>query len=74
MNFPSRILLLTAALAAASGFAGNIPTSEQSIGWKSVSGARMSPDGSMIAYQVQETDWKENEFRTQIWIVRTRDK
>ena len=28
----------------------------------------------MIAYLVQETDWKENEFRTQIWILRTRDK
>ena len=58
----------------AAGVAGNVPTSEQSLSWKTVSGARMSPDGSMIAYQVHETDWKENEFRTQIWIVRTRDK
>ena len=74
MTSPSRTLLLSAALASVSGFAGNVPTSEQSIGWKTVSGARISPDGSMIAYQIQETDWKENEFRTQIWILRTKDK
>jgi dipeptidyl aminopeptidase/acylaminoacyl peptidase len=56
------------------GFAGRVPTSEQSLSWKTVSGARISPDGSMVAYTVQEADWKENEFRTQVWIVRTKDK
>jgi dipeptidyl aminopeptidase/acylaminoacyl peptidase len=47
------------------------PTGEESLSWKTVSNARVSPDGQMIAYQVQETDWKQNEFRSQIWIVRT---
>ena len=74
MNLAYRFLLLSVAVAGARIFAGNTPTSEQSLGWKAVSGARISPDGSMIAYLVTETDWKENEFRTQIWILRTRDK
>lgn len=66
--------LFGASLALNLAIAGQTPTPEQSLSWKTVSGARISPDGSMIAYLVQETDWKENEFRTQIWIVRTRDK
>jgi dipeptidyl aminopeptidase/acylaminoacyl peptidase len=68
------LLLVVSLFPTLLGFAGQVPTSEQSLGWKTVSGARISPDGSMIAYTVQETDWNENEFRTQVWIVRTRDK
>ena len=71
MNLSFHSLFLALSLTA---FAGKIPTSEQSLSWKSVSNARLSPDGSMVAYQVQETDWKENEFRSQIWIVRVKDK
>src|SRR5882724_3224489 len=74
VKLPLRMLAFNGVVMATLGFAGTAPTSEQSIGWKTVSGARISPDGSMIAYQVHEADWKENEFRTQIWIVRTKDK
>ena len=75
VNLSSRLLVFIALLAHQSCvFAGNNATSEQSLSWKTVSGARISPDGTMIAYQMQETDWKENEFRTQVWILRTRDK
>ncbi|HEY3739023.1 MAG TPA: S9 family peptidase [Bryobacteraceae bacterium] len=68
------VLLPMAFALAAAGFAGQTPTAEQSLSWKTVSNAKISPDGSMIAYTTQETDWKDNEFRTQIWIMRTRDK
>jgi dipeptidyl aminopeptidase/acylaminoacyl peptidase len=47
------------------------PTFEQSINLKTAGSARISPDGSMVAYTVTDADWKENEYRTQIWIART---
>jgi dipeptidyl aminopeptidase/acylaminoacyl peptidase len=47
------------------------PTFEQSVSMKSVASPRLSPDATRVAYVVQEADWKENEFRTQIWISRT---
>ncbi len=46
------------------------PTFEQSISMKTAGAARISPDGSMVAYTVTDADWKENEYRTQIWIAR----
>jgi dipeptidyl aminopeptidase/acylaminoacyl peptidase len=45
------------------------PTIDQSLGMKSVSGAEISPDGRYVAYTVQETNWDENEFVSQIWIA-----
>ncbi len=47
------------------------PTFQQSIEVKSAGAARISPDGSLVAYTISEADWKENEYRTQIWIART---
>ncbi len=50
---------------------GQAPTLEQSVGFQSVAAPRISPDGSRVAYTVSEADWKDNEFRTQIWLART---
>ncbi len=36
---------------------------------KSVAGAQISPDGRYVAYTVQQTNWDENDFFTQIWIA-----
>ncbi|MEI9972468.1 MAG: hypothetical protein WDO73_10685 [Ignavibacteriota bacterium] len=36
---------------------------------KSVSGAQISPDGKYVAYTVQQANWDENDFLTQIWIA-----
>ena len=36
---------------------------------ESVGGPRISPDGSMIAYSVTTTDWEENRFDQEIWLV-----
>ena len=30
---------------------------------------KISPDGRFVAYQVRETNWKDNEFVRQIWLV-----
>jgi dipeptidyl aminopeptidase/acylaminoacyl peptidase len=36
---------------------------------KSVAGAQISPDGRYVAYGVQQANWEENDFVTQIWIA-----
>lgn len=59
------MLCLVVALALAQS-----PTFEQSISLKTAGSARISPDGALVAYTVTEADWKENEYRTQIWIAR----
>jgi hypothetical protein len=45
------------------------PTIEQSLSMRTVSSPKMSPDGRFIAYQVNEANWEENDFVSQIWIV-----
>jgi dipeptidyl aminopeptidase/acylaminoacyl peptidase len=65
-------LQLSAALlfCAAAGAAGiPVPTIEESLSMKSVAGAQISPDGRFVAYTVQQANWDENDFYTQIWIA-----
>src|SRR6185503_18815551 len=50
---------------------GQAPTIDQSLDLKSAVGPRISPDGRLVAYQVQETNWTENAFETEIWIAVT---
>src|ERR1700731_1083383 len=45
------------------------PSLEESLSLKTIGGARISPDGRFIAYRVRETDWKENAYVRQIWLV-----
>jgi len=45
------------------------PTLEESLNLKVIGGARISPDGRFIAYRVRETDWRENVYVRQIWLV-----
>jgi dipeptidyl aminopeptidase/acylaminoacyl peptidase len=62
-------LLLLSAGAAAAGL--STPTIDESLAMKSVSGAQISPDGRYVAYVVTQTNWEENDFVQQIWIVQT---
>jgi dipeptidyl aminopeptidase/acylaminoacyl peptidase len=45
------------------------PTIDESISLKSVSSPMISPDGRFVAYRMGETNWKDNEFVSQIWLV-----
>lgn len=47
------------------------PTIDQSLNLKSAGGPRISPDGRYVAYQVQEANWEDNAFETEIWIAVT---
>jgi dipeptidyl aminopeptidase/acylaminoacyl peptidase len=66
-----RLQLFAALLfCAAPSVAGDaVPSIEQSLGMKSVSGAQISPDGRYVAYTVQQANWDEDDFYTQIWIA-----
>src|SRR5260370_22182811 len=55
----------------ASTLAAQVPTIDQSLGMKTPGGARISPDGRYVAYTVQQANWDENAFDTQIWIALT---
>jgi dipeptidyl aminopeptidase/acylaminoacyl peptidase len=45
------------------------PTIEQSLSLKSAANPRISPDGRLVTYQVQETNWEENAFENELWIA-----
>jgi dipeptidyl aminopeptidase/acylaminoacyl peptidase len=62
-----RRIALLAVLAAA--VAAQTPTIEQSLKLKSAQGAVISPDGRHVAYMVQQPDWEDNSFETEIWIA-----
>jgi dipeptidyl aminopeptidase/acylaminoacyl peptidase len=51
--------------------AASVPTIDESLSAKSVMAAQISPDGRYVAYVVQQADWEDNEFATQIWIAVT---
>lgn len=47
------------------------PTIDQSLEMRSVSNPQISPDGRLVAYQEQWTNWSENRFQQDIWIADT---
>ncbi len=64
-------LPLAVLLALAPAAAGQTPTIDQSIEVKNASGPRISPDGALVAYEVEQADWKENAFKTEIRVAVT---
>jgi dipeptidyl aminopeptidase/acylaminoacyl peptidase len=63
----SAALLLSAVVLTAA----TAPTIDQSLSMKSVFGAQISPDGRYVAYSVQQANWEDDEFVSQIWIAVT---
>ncbi len=45
------------------------PAMDEILQLKVLGGPRISPDGRYIAYSVRETDWKENAYIRQIWLL-----
>ena len=44
-------------------------TLEQALSLKLINSPRISPDGRFVAYRLRETNWKGNEFLSQLWLV-----
>jgi len=51
------------------GLLGQVPSIDQSLEIKTVSNPVIAPAGRFVAYQVQEPNWKDNIFHTEIWVV-----
>ena len=45
------------------------PTLTESLSLRAISSEQISPDGKFVAYRVRETNWKDNEYTRQIWLV-----
>jgi dipeptidyl aminopeptidase/acylaminoacyl peptidase len=63
----SMILLLVPAFLC--GQAKHTPTLEEMLSLKIISSPKISPDGRFVAYQVRETNWKEDAYVTQLWLM-----
>src|SRR5262245_47172416 len=47
-----------------------VPSVDDLLNVKSLGGTQISPDGEWVAYTVNETDWKQDAFVTQIWLAK----
>jgi len=62
-------LLLALSFVITGGAQRRIPTVDDLINVKSLSGPQISPDGKYVAYTVNETDWNQDAFVTHIWLA-----
>ena len=49
--------------------AASAPPIDQSLEMKSASNPRISPDGRRVVYEIQSTNWEDNSFDRNLWIV-----
>jgi dipeptidyl aminopeptidase/acylaminoacyl peptidase len=64
-----RLFAQQAATAAASS--SNTPTIDQSLEMKGAFSPEISPDGKRVVYEVSRTNWEDNAFERDLWIVET---
>jgi dipeptidyl aminopeptidase/acylaminoacyl peptidase len=64
-------LLFMVAGAVGAAEAPKVPTIEQALSFRTAYGPKISPDGAWVAYMVGETDWEENEYKSQIWLAKS---
>ena len=65
-------LLMAGWLFPALGAEKRVPGVDDLILLKSAGGARISPDGTYVAYTVTETDFKQDAYVSQIWLIETK--
>src|SRR5436305_1991778 len=68
-RLPSVVWLLI--LLSPTAVAAQAPTFQQTVSLREVRSPALSPDGKLVAYAVDEADWQENTYRTQLWIAAT---
>src|SRR5438876_800107 len=49
--------------------ASTTPTIDQSLEWKGAFNPKISPDGKRVVYELQKTNWEDNAFERNLWIV-----
>src|SRR5690349_9965917 len=68
MNRPLTLVLLFVS-SLAFGATPTTPTIDQLLSMKSAGRPRISTDGKLVAYEISETDWKENAYVTHLWLA-----
>src|SRR5271154_5053446 len=51
------------------GQAKHTPTLDEMLSLKTIAAPKISPDGRFVAYQMRETNWKDDEFVSQLWLT-----
>ncbi len=46
-----------------------VPTVDDLLNLQTIGGVQLSPDGNWVAYTVSSTDWKQDAFVTQVWLI-----
>jgi dipeptidyl aminopeptidase/acylaminoacyl peptidase len=71
MKLAAAATLLTAMMLPQSSRAQakHTPTIQEALSLKSIGSPKISPDGRLVAYEVQEADWKGNDYVRQLWLV-----
>ncbi len=71
-----KLLPVTIAIVAVLRFPGpskgqikHTPTLDEALSLRTISSPKISPDGRFVAYGERETNWKDNEFVRQYWLV-----
>ena len=65
------VLLLAVATTLAGDSVAHVPTIDDLLMVKFIGGATISPDGKWIAYTVSNSDFKQDAFVAQVWLVET---
>lgn len=65
----SRFLLVVILPGLLCAQAKHTPTLDEIVSLKTIDSAKISPDGRLVAYRMEEADWKDNAFVWQLWLV-----
>jgi dipeptidyl aminopeptidase/acylaminoacyl peptidase len=52
-----------------SGQVKHTPTLDDTLSLKTISAPKISPDGRFVAYQLRETNWKDDAYVSQLWLM-----
>ena len=69
MKHALEALLLFALPAFLCGQAKHTPTLDEMLSLKTISAPKISPDGRFVAYQVRETNWKDDAYVSHLWLM-----
>jgi dipeptidyl aminopeptidase/acylaminoacyl peptidase len=69
MKFARTLALVLSAPWFACAQGNHTPTIDEMLNLKRIDSAKISPDGKFVAYRVRQTNWKDNEYLPQIWLV-----
>ncbi len=71
---PKNAALVIFLVLAARSTAAQVPTIDDLVGLTSPGEVALSPDGSVLAYVVTETNWEDDRYEREIWLAREGEK